>query len=317
MPRVSRLSRFAWTVLAYNVAVIAWGAFVRASGSGAGCGRHWPLCNGEVVPRAPSVATMIEASHRVTSGIALLLVVALLVACVAILPRGHRARKSAAFATAFVFGEALIGAGLVLFELVAHDASMKRALSMILHLDNTFLLLAALALTAYWIPPRREEAERAPLGLRVVVVASLASMLVLASSGAVAALGDTLFPARSLRDGLAADMAPLAHAFVRLRLLHPMIALVTGLLVLGTAGATRVIMSAPRTRALARALTILFVVQFAVGLLNVTLLAPIALQLTHLLLADSVWIVLVLVAWETMRAKPETVAVSLAASSSR
>src|SRR5437879_830336 len=117
------LPRFAWIVLAFNVAVIAWGAFVRATGSGAGCGRHWPLCNGEVVLRDPSVATIIEASHRVSAGIAVLLVVSLLVACVAILPKGHRARRSAALATVFVFGEAFIGAGLVLFELVAHDAS--------------------------------------------------------------------------------------------------------------------------------------------------------------------------------------------------
>jgi heme A synthase len=318
MSRVSGLSRFAWTVLAYNVAVIAWGAFVRATGSGAGCGRHWPLCNGEVVPRAPSAATMIEASHRVTSGIALLLVVALLVACVAILPRGHRARKSAAFATAFVFGEAIIGAGLVLFELVAHDASMKRGLSMILHLDNTFLLLGALALTAWWIPGGTSETTRvrAPFVVRALLFASLLAVLVLASSGAIAALGDTLFPPRSIRDGLAQDVSQLAHLFVRLRVLHPVIALVTGGIVLAAAGATRLASTNARARSLSRALTVLFVVQFAAGLLNVTLLAPVPMQLVHLLLADAMWIVLVLTSWEAVGAPArveETTAVAGAA----
>jgi heme A synthase len=259
---------------------------------------------------------MIEASHRVTSGIALLLVVALLVACLRILPRGHRARKSAAFATAFVFGEAIIGAGLVLFELVARDASMKRAMSMILHLDNTFLLLGALALTAHWIQRPASSATRAPGFVRALLYASLAAVLVLASSGAIAALGDTLFPARSIRDGLSQDVSPLAHAFVRLRVLHPVIALVTGALVLASAGATRLFADGGSVKKLARALTVVFVVQFAVGLLNVTLLAPVFLQLVHLLLADATWIILVLTTWEAVGARAplaETTAVEGAA----
>ena len=75
---MSRFARYGWGVLAFNLLVILWGAYVRASGSGAGCGAHWPLCNGEVIPRAPSVATLIEYSHRLTSGLALLGVLALL-----------------------------------------------------------------------------------------------------------------------------------------------------------------------------------------------------------------------------------------------
>ena len=94
---LSRLAKFAWGVLAYNIAVILWGAYVRASGSGAGCGEHWPLCNGVVLPRDPSTATLIEFSHRITSGLALIAVVALLVwvwrACAA----GHPSRRAAAW----------------------------------------------------------------------------------------------------------------------------------------------------------------------------------------------------------------------------
>src|SRR5689334_1905422 len=65
------LSRFAWFVVAYNVAVVVWGAYVRATGSGAGCGSHWPLCNGEFLPSAPQTKTAIEFTHRVTSGLSL------------------------------------------------------------------------------------------------------------------------------------------------------------------------------------------------------------------------------------------------------
>src|SRR5512133_2746292 len=118
----SRFSRFAWAVLAYNLAVVAWGAFVRASGSGAGCGRHWPTCNGNVVPRSPSAATLIEFSHRLSSGLALLLVVTLALWAFRAYPRRHAVRRAAAASVVLMLTEALVGAGLVLLSLVAHDA---------------------------------------------------------------------------------------------------------------------------------------------------------------------------------------------------
>jgi heme A synthase len=310
MSRQKRVARLAWWVLGYNVAVVLWGAFVRATGSGAGCGRHWPLCNGEVVPQPKSVATLIEMTHRVTSGLAVVGVVALLVAALRGSPRGHRARRGAAFATAFIFSEAIIGAGLVLFELVAHDASMKRALSMVLHLGNTFLLLGALVLTAWWstvetgaAPAAEGEAGRGSTLVRSAVALALGSVLVLGASGAVAALGDTLFPATSLREGFAQDFSPVAHAFMRLRVLHPMIALGSGVIVLVTAGLVRAMAKADRARRFARLVTILFVVQFGAGLLNLSLLAPIGMQLVHLLLADATWIALVLMSWEAWAAR--------------
>lgn len=314
------VGRVAWSVLGYNVAVILWGAFVRATGSGAGCGRHWPLCNGEVVPRPKSVETIIEATHRLTSGIALLAVVALLVVTFRLLPSGHRARRGAVYATVFIFLEALLGAGLVLFELVAHDASMKRAFSMILHLGNTFFLLGSLALTAWWATtggdgaapgPEREPPQKR-LVLRGAIGLSLGSVLVLGASGAIAALGDTLFPASSLRDGFAQDLSPVAHTFLRLRLLHPLFALVTGVLVLGAAGIVRSMATSPRARPLARLVTVLYIVQFCAGLLNLTLLAPAAMQLVHLLLADATWIALVLMGWEAWGARDRAPAASSA-----
>src|SRR5436305_12800991 len=130
MPGMDRFTRFARFVLAANVAVVLWGTVVRATGSGAGCGSHWPLCNGEMVPRAPRLATVIELSHRLTSGLALLLVVALAVAAFRGRPAGHPARKAAAAAVFFMLSEAAVGAGLVLFRLVADNQSMARAVFM-------------------------------------------------------------------------------------------------------------------------------------------------------------------------------------------
>lgn len=301
-PAPAHVRRLAWAVLAYNLLVIAWGAFVRASGSGAGCGRHWPLCNGEVVPRPKSIETVIELSHRVTSGLALVAVVALLVVARRALPRGHRIRRGAAFATLFVVAEALIGAGLVLFELVAHDASAKRALSMILHLGNTFLLLAALALTAHWAtrPPQGPVRPDLPGEwiVRSVGALALTAVLALGATGAVAALGDTLFPVRSLAEGFAQDASPLAHAFVRLRAVHPFFALVTSALVASALGVLRVARPAPRVKRLSLAVAAAFVTQLVVGVTNLVLLVPIWLQLVHLLVADAVWISLVLFVWE-------------------
>lgn len=304
------LVKYAWAVVVYNLLVIAWGAYVRASGSGAGCGRHWPLCNGEVVPQARSMATVVEVTHRVTSGLALIAVVVLMIAVLRTLPRGHRARRMAVVSTVFIFTEALIGAGLVLFELVAHDTSMKRGLSMILHLGNTFLLLGALTLTAWTLtvesrapsPLTRVPTARSAL-LRAILGLALAAVLLLGASGAIAALGDTLFPARSLSEGFAQDISPLAHVFLRLRMLHPFIALGTGALVVASATVVRVSSAVARARSLSRVVIVVFAAQFAIGLVNVTLLAPIGMQIVHLLMADVTWIALVLMGWEALYAR--------------
>ena len=95
---MTRLARYTWGLLAYDVGVAAWGVYVRATGSGAGCGRHWPLCNGEVLPRAPRIQTVIELSHRVSSGGALLGTAILLVWSLFAFPRGHVVRRSATVA---------------------------------------------------------------------------------------------------------------------------------------------------------------------------------------------------------------------------
>jgi heme A synthase len=327
------LARYCRLLLAYNLAVIVWGAYVRASGSGAGCGSHWPSCNGEVVPRRPSAATLVEYSHRLSSGLVLVLVAALVVWAFRAAPKGHPVRRGAVLSLIFTLSEAAVGAGLVLFKLVARDESLARALAVSTHLLNTLLLLAALTFVAYAagafrtagaaspdvqaLPsPGRDPAARLAgegprlgrrrrqrgSGLGWAFTLALAASMAVAASGAVAALGDTLFPAASLREGLAQDLSPASSLLLRLRTIHPLLAIALGAYLLYLCH-----QAAPaggEARRWANRLRLLVLVQWTAGLLNIALLAPVWLQLTHLLVADLIWIALVLLAIETLAGEP-------------
>ncbi|MEZ5313743.1 MAG: COX15/CtaA family protein [Thermoanaerobaculia bacterium] len=300
---ISSLSRFSWAVVAINLAVILWGAIVRATGSGAGCGSHWPLCNGEVVPTEAHRATLIEFGHRVTSGLALVAVVVLAWFVFRKL-RDRNVRETldrslsglAWLALLFMFGEAAIGAGIVLLRLVGDDASLARAGWMAFHLLNTFLLLGTLALIAerasLAVPGGIAKRQPIPRGQWLGFVALFAT----GASGAVAALGDTLFPAASLAAGVAHDFSPGASFLVRLRTLHPLVAVLAGLLWLHLAQEARRRARDRRIRAAANGVTLLVFVQLGAGLANLALLAPVPLQLLHLLLADLLWIAAVILA---------------------
>jgi heme A synthase len=301
-------ARFAWGLLGYELLVVAWGAYVRASGSGAGCGRHWPTCNGDIIPRAPRIETLIELSHRLSSGGALIGTLVLLVLAIRAYPRGHRVRRGAWTTVALMMAEALIGAGLVLFEYVAHDASTKRAISMSLHLVNTFFLLGSTAVTAWWASgggPARLRGQR-PLVLTIGSV--LFAMLFVGASGAVTALGDTLFPSASLAAGIAQDFAAGAHLFVRLRAIHPMLAVTTAAAIVLTMGVVRSMRPTPGVRTFSRLAAGLALAQVGAGVLDVLTRAPIAMQLVHLLLADSVWIALVLTGAAALATAPDEAA---------
>jgi heme A synthase len=202
-----RYAYFAWGVLGYSILVILWGAFVRATGSGAGCGSHWPLCNGVVVPRATQAETMIEFAHRLTSGLSVVLIALLIVWGWRLSRPGHPVRKTLIASGVFIILEALIGAWLVLAGLTADNDSVGRAISMALHLINTFLLLAALAFTAWWA----SGGERIRLAGRGWLLAGwlmgLVAVIIVGMSGAVTALGDTLFPSASINEGFRADFS--------------------------------------------------------------------------------------------------------------
>ena len=226
-----RFARYAWFVLAYNLFVILWGAFVRASGSGAGCGSHWPLCNGVVVPRAPQLETIIEFAHRMSSGLSLVLVVVLVIWGFRAFAKGHPVRKAVVAVFIFEMVEVLVGAGLVLLGLVARDESVARAIIMPIHLANTFLLLGSTALAAWWASGHAPIRLRGQGLLGIGWVIGLVGVVFIGMSGAVTALGDTLFPAGSLIEGLRQDISPTVHVLVRLRVWHPVIAVAIALYV--------------------------------------------------------------------------------------
>lgn len=290
------LAKFAWFTLGYNILVVLWGAYVRATGSGAGCGSHWPLCNGVVVPRAPEIETMIEFTHRITSGLALLLVILLFIWAFRAYPKGHIVRLGVSLSMFFIVTEALVGAGLVLFEWVAHDASTGRVVSISVHLVNTFLLLAALALTAWWTSGGERVVLRGHGIAPWLFVSAFWGMMVLGVTGAITALGDTLFPAASLQEGIAQDFSPTAHFLVRLRVWHPLVAIIVGLYLWFLSGLIVLFRANPKIHKIAGVLAGLFLVQLIAGIINLVFLAPVWMQIVHLLLADLIWIAVVLLA---------------------
>lgn len=281
---VGAFRRFALFALGWTLLVIVWGAFVRATGSGAGCGNHWPICNGELIPRPQRVQTVIEFVHRLTSGVDLLAVVGLVVLSRRAFPAGHPTRRWAWWSFFFMVTEALLGALLVKAELVENNATASRAVAMSIHLVNTFLLVAAMTRTTFhaWVDgPMRWRNASGLLSLGAAVLVTLVGI-----SGAVAALGDTLHQQ--------AVQSPFVELLIQVRIVHPLLAVLGTLAVLGLA---RWAWRWKTARPFALALGGLVVVQVMVGLLNVVLQAPVAVQLVHLLVADAVWIALHLVAF--------------------
>ena len=292
-----RLERIAWAVLAYTVLVILFGAWVRITGSGAGCGEHWPSCHGELVPRSPTAATIIEFTHRVTSGLCLLSVLALLWLARRVFPRGHAVRLGAALAVLFTITEALVGAGLVRFGLVDKNDSIARAVVMAIHLVNTSLLTAALAYTA-WRARVASHPQPPPRRAALWLGAAIVGLLIVGVSGAVTALGDTLFPAQQfdLAGRLAEDHGAGAHFLQRLRVFHPFLAVGIGLYVLVIANALSGPQAAAEVRRWGGVVILGVLLQVAVGVANILLSAPGWMQIVHLLLGTGLWIAVIVFA---------------------
>lgn len=292
----SRFTKFAWLVLAYTFAVIVFGAWVRITGSGAGCGQHWPTCHGEVLHRPASTETVIELTHRVTSGLSMLLAVGLLVWGLRRFRRPHPVRVGVVAAMAFMIVEALLGAGLVLLELVGRNDSVSRAVVMAIHLSNTCLLTGAMAMAAWTSgggprPRLRGSGQRGWL-----LVAALVAVVAVSMSGAVTALGDTLYPVAteaSLAESLAEDQSITAHFLQRMRVVHPVLAVVCGLFLLWLAIALPGAKASATLRRSGNLLAGLVVAQLCAGVVNIMLSAPGWMQLVHLGLATALWIALV------------------------
>jgi len=287
------LVRFAWAVVGYNVLVILWGALVRATGSGAGCGNHWPLCNGQVIPLSPRVDTVIEFTHRCMTGGSIFVVIGLLVWTFRGTTKGQAARVFAAASTVLLVNEAFLGALLVKLGYVTGNQSMGRVVVLAIHLSNTLLLLAALTLTARLLRTGQMWSELGVSGAKKLwALLGLAATLVVGVSGSLAALGDTLFPASSLRGAFAQDFAAGSPWLLRLRGVHPVSAVVAAGFVLWLVGQAK----RARSGRLAGIVVALLGFQFVLGLADVLLLAPVWMQILHLLGADLYWVALVTLA---------------------
>ena len=291
------LRRFAWGTLAYFILVILWGAVTRATGAGDGCGNHWPLCNGTVLQHSPSLDTLIEFTHRVTSGISFFSVVGLMVWTFRATSRGHLARATSVASVAFTLVEAILGAFLVKLGLTAQSHSPLRAPYLALHFTNTLLLVAALTLTAHLLS-RKAGYMRGKIRFTapIAAVAAVALLLAVGVTGSLAALGDTLFPAMSLSAALQQDFSATSAWLVRWRWTHPIAAVLACVFLIWL-----VVKAAPHrahwdNRGLAALVLALLAVQYLLGILDVVMLAPLWLQVLHLLGADVLWSALVVLA---------------------
>jgi protoheme IX farnesyltransferase len=294
--RHTRFSHYAWFLLFFNFLVIAVGTIVRATGSGDGCGSHWPLCNGEAIPVAPAVKTIIEFTHRLVSGLDGIFVLGLLVGGFALYPKRHPIKGAVVATFVFTILEAWIGAVLVKKRLVADNASAQRAVWMAIHLTNTFFLLTSLTMAAWWAGGGEKLRMRGQGAVGGSLLFGFAAMIALGASGAVTALGDTLFPVKDHAEAVAQAQATGAHFLQQLRLLHPYIAGSVGLYLLLIAGLIAHLRPTPDSRRWAQMVGYLFIAQILVGFVNVLLRAPVVMQVIHLVMGDLVWVAVTLLA---------------------
>jgi cytochrome c oxidase assembly protein subunit 15 len=288
------LRRYAWGVLVYFIAVILWGTLVRATGAGAGCGNHWPLCNGTVLQHSASIETLIEFTHRITSGLSFFAVVGLLAWTFGGTVRGHLARVAAVTAVALTLIEAILGALLVKLGYTAQSQSPMRPAFLALHLTNTLLLLAALTLNAHLLSRRKGFLRGsvrlvAPFG----AIAAVAVVMIVGVTGSLAALGDTLFPASSLGMALAQDFSAASGWLVRWRWTHPTVAFLASIVLIWLLVRAAQHKTHWDNRSLSALVLLLLAAVYVLGVLDVVLLAPLWVQVAHLLAADTLWAALV------------------------
>ncbi|MFN7171396.1 MAG: heme o synthase [Fimbriimonadaceae bacterium] len=291
---LSSYLKYVWVCLLYTILVILWGAVVRATGAGDGCGAHWPLCNGEVIPTTSEAKTWFEFGHRITSGVVLPLLIGLAIWTYRIFPKGHQARLASIIAIIFTLTEAFIGMGLVKLELTGENDSVQRAYALAMHLLNTFILLSALVMVLHFALRGAQIRLRNQGPLLWALGMCLVGVLFLGMSGAVTALGDTLFPGRSIRESLEQALTPTNHVFIQLRIYHPLIATSIGVLLVLAVGWVGNRMQSKHLRWLGGWVIAMYAAGMLSGVVNIFLKAPVWMQVVHLALADALWIALMM-----------------------
>lgn len=308
MERYKQISR---VLIFYTLIVIVWGAWVRISHSGDGCGDTWPLCNGQIIPEAEQNKTWVEFSHRITSGLFGIFILAMWWRARSLFPKQHAARFWASMSLIFTISEALLGAKLVLFGLVGSNDTPFRALVMSLHLINSLLLVGSLTLQwdashpISWKSRTTKLWNLPSLSNYRITTSMIAIFMMIGITGAIAALSTTLFPSESLIEGLKQDFSQGSHFLIRLRVLHPIMAVFLGggliliLHLLKQMTDKTEIEFQNRTRYLQSAL----VFAILMGSMTLLKLSPTYMKVIHLISVHTAWIFLVLWLRTLMRQK--------------
>ena len=299
--KLSKFAKYAWFVLGYNLLVIIWGVFLRASLSGDGCGEHWLTCGGEVIPSAPQLKTQIEFFPRITSSLAGIFVIGLLGPSIVKRvkeksPESRLLVKMSILSLIFIIIEGIVGGLLVLTGNTAANWTPTRPFWMAAHLINTFTLIAVLSLTAWFAGGGKSfsffKAERKVLLLLIIAILGI---FIVGMSGSIAALSSMLYPSSTLAEGIAKDFSASSHYILRLRVFHPLLSVLLGLFLIGLAAwLKKKANNDSSTVRWANILSGLVLLQFISGIVTLLTLSPIIMSLIHLFLADAVWIAFVL-----------------------
>lgn len=287
-PPFRRYKNFVLFLIVYTFLIILWGAWVRISGSGDGCGDHWPLCQGKILPEFEQYKTLIEFAHRLKSGLYGFFILGLYFWSKKLFPKTHWGRKAAKFSLLFTVTEALLGAALVKFSLVGNNDSLVRAFSMSLHMINSLLLTGSLTMTYLFAETHSFRWKPSTEKFRKFAMIVIILVLVIATTGAFASLAATLFPSESLLSGMAADFSSDSPLLIRLRVLHPILALLIGsslvFILLNSLSSHNGVL-----KKRGQILTGFLVSEIIFGLSTLISLAPVWMKLVHLQLAHLVW----------------------------
>ena len=276
-----KLNSYAKLGLFLSIVSILAGAFVRATGSGDGCGATWPTCKGRIIPALTDTSELIEFSHRSVSG--LLLVVTLIIfSKTRKFQKGSLVKSVTNYLTFFVIFEAIIGAVIVLFEWVGLNSSLPRIVAVPIHLVNTFGLLGCYAIL-YKIVEDDLKEIKSIFNKNFILISLL--FLLSGATGSITALADVLFPSASFIEGFLEDFDKTSEALTRLRILHPIIS--SALSVVLYVYSTRI---NKKYGVNVKLLKTFVIVAVLLGVFNVISNIVLPLSILHLAIADFLWI---------------------------
>ena len=276
-----KVESYAKAGLLLSIASILAGAFVRATGSGDGCGATWPTCKGKIIPALSDTSELIEFSHRSLSGV-LLIVTLIIFAKTRKFQKDSLVRIVTNYLTFFVIFEALIGAVIVIFEWVGLNSSLPRIIAVPIHLVNTFGLLGSYAIL-YKILQDDLQNIKNMFNKNFLLISSL--FLLSGATGSITALADVLFPSASFVEGFLADFDRTSEVLTRLRILHPIISSILSIVLYVYATGIR-----KKYNISVKPLQILILIAVFLGVINVLSNIVLPLSILHLAIADFLWI---------------------------